>query len=111
MLLRFCICFVIILLYAFSLLTLFLLFHNLFCIIILLVKHVHHFDRKKMLVFFTNLSVMEFQVRYLAALFILFSNNRQIQVVLNGKCPQKYPVNAGVPQGSILGPTFLTIHQ
>ena len=72
MLLRFCICFVIVLLYAFSLLTLFLLFHNLFCIIVLLVKHVHHFDRKKLLVFFTNLSVMEFQVRYLA-LFLVVS--------------------------------------
>ena len=47
MLLRFCICFVIDLLYAFCLLILFLLFQNLFCKIVLLVKHVNHFDRKK----------------------------------------------------------------
>ena len=47
MLLRFCIYFVLVLLYAFSLLILFLLLHNLFCIIVLLVKRVNHFDRKK----------------------------------------------------------------
>ena len=46
MLLRFCICFGIVLLNAFSLF-LFLLFPNLFCKIVLLVKCVNHFDRKK----------------------------------------------------------------
>ena len=61
------------------------------------------FDRVGMLIFFTNLSVMEFQVRYLA-LFLLFSN-RWLQVVLDGKSSQEYPVNAGVPQGS-----FLVLH-
>ena len=45
MLLRYRICFVIVLLHAFSLL--FFLFHNLFCKIVLLVKRVNHFDRKK----------------------------------------------------------------
>ena len=49
MLLRYRICFVIVLLYAFSLLLLFFLFHNLFCKIVLLEKHVNHFDRKKKL--------------------------------------------------------------
>ena len=39
---------------------------------------------------------MEFQVIYLAI--------RQLRVVLDGKFSQEYPVNAGVPQSSQLGP-------
>ena len=35
-----------------------------------------------------------------------FFSNRQLQVVLDGKSSQEYPVNAGVPQVSILGPTL-----
>ena len=35
-----------------------------------------------------------------------FLSNRRIQVVLNGKSSQEYPINAGVPQGAILGPTL-----
>ena len=30
-------------------------------------------------------------------------SNRRLRVVLDGKSSQEYPVNAGVPQGSILG--------
>ena len=41
-----------------------------------------------MLAFFTNLSLMEFQVRYLTYFF--FFSNRQLRVVLDGKSPQEY---------------------
>ena len=39
-------------------------------------------------------------------LISLFLSNRLLWVVLDGKPSQEYPVNAWVPQGSILGPTL-----
>ena len=40
-------------------------------------------------------------------LFSSFLSNRQLRVVLDGKSSQEYPVNTGVLQSFILGPTFL----
>ena len=39
-----------------------------------------------------------------------FLSDRQLQVVLDGKSSQEYPVNAGVPQGSILGHTLFLVY-
>ena len=39
-----------------------------------------------------------------------FLSNRWLQVVLDGKSSQEYLVNAGVPQGSILGPTLFLVY-
>ena len=38
-----------------------------------------------------------------------FLSNKWLQVVLDGKSVQQYPVNAGVPQGSIPGATLLLL--
>ena len=38
-----------------------------------------------------------------------FLSNRRLQVFLDGKSSQEYPVNAGVPQGSILGPKLFQL--
>ena len=39
-----------------------------------------------------------------------FLSNRRLRVVLNGKSSQEYSVNAGFPQGSILGPTLFLLY-
>ena len=39
-----------------------------------------------------------------------FLSDRRLQVVLDGKSSQEHPVNAGVPQDSILGPTFFLLY-
>ena len=39
-----------------------------------------------------------------------FLSTRWLQVVLNGKSSQEYPINAGVAQGSMLGPRLFLLH-
>ena len=39
-----------------------------------------------------------------------FLSNRWLRIVLDGKSSPEYPVNAGVPQGSIFGPTIFLLY-
>ena len=39
-----------------------------------------------------------------------FLSNRRPRVVLDGKSSQEYPVNVGVPQGSIVGATLFLLY-
>ena len=45
---------------------------------------------------------MEFEIIGLISSFL---SDRRLRVVLDGKYSQEYPVNAGVPKGSTVGPT------
>ena len=58
-----------------------------------------------MLIFFTNLSLTEFQ--QILGLFSVIDDFKWFWMV---NLPQEYPVNAAVPQGSILGTTLLLLY-
>ena len=55
--------------------------------------------------FFSEVSPKQWIPGQIFGLILSFVSNRCFQVVLDGKHSQKYPVNAGVPQGLILCPT------
>ena len=60
-----------------------------------------------MLLFFTNLGHgISDQIFGLISSFL---SNRRLWVILDEKSSQEYPVNAGVPQGSILCPTLFLL--
>ena len=66
-----------------------------------------------MLAFFTEPSCLEFQVRYLALFHLIssyFISNRYLQVVLDRKSLQEYPVNTRILQGFILGSTLFLLY-
>ena len=71
-------------------------------------RHLTYPRNISMLVFFINLSLMDFQVRYLA--IPSFLSNRRLRVVRHGKSSPEHPVIAGVPQGSIVGPTLFLLY-
>ena len=46
----------------------------------------------------------------ISGFILFFLSNRWLWVILDGKSSQEYLVNAGVPQGSTLGPTLFLLY-
>ena len=67
------------------------------------------FDRVSHASLLHNLKLYEIsgQIFGLISSFLI---NRRLRVVLDGKSSQENPVNVGVPQGSILGPTLFLLY-
>ena len=67
------------------------------------------FDRVWHAVIFHKLNSCGISGQVFGPIFSFISNKR-LQVVLDGKSSQEYPVNAGFLQGSILGPTLFPLY-
>ena len=63
-----------------------------------------------MLVFFKNISLMKFQVNYFTLFHLFLVIDGWLPAVLDRKSSQEYPVNAGIPQSSIPGPTLFLLY-
>ena len=57
----------------------------------------------------TKLSFIEFLTGFQALFFLLFKHTL-LRAVLDEKSSQECPINAWVPQGPILGPSFFLLH-
>ena len=54
--------------------------------------------------------VLDGKSGYIFGLISFFLSNRQLRVILDGKSSKEYPFNAGIPHGSILGPTLFLLY-
>ena len=71
------------------------------------------FSQSTHLLMYLSLETLTSIIRISGQIFGLISSflsNRWLRVVLDGKSSQEYPVNAGIPQGSILGPTVFLLY-
>ena len=58
----------------------------------------------------TSPSIRDLSNGQVFRLILSFLSNRLLRLVQDGKSSQEYPINAGVPQGFILGPTLFLIY-
>ena len=61
------------------------------------------------LLIFTNIKSYGISGQTFGLIFSFLSKT-WLRVVLDGKSSQEYPINAGVPKGSILGPTIFLLY-